>query len=63
MSRIGRLPITLPEGVTCEVNEDIVTVTGPLGKLERKIEILKLDTRFKEVAVQSLSHVQLFVTL
>ena len=31
--------------------------------MERKIEILKLDTRFKEVAVQSLSHVQLFVTL
>ncbi|MBQ7307682.1 MAG: 50S ribosomal protein L6 [Clostridia bacterium] len=38
MSRIGRLPITLPDGVTCEVNENIVTVTGPLGKLDRKIE-------------------------
>ena len=30
--------------------------------MERKIEILKLDTRFKEVAVQSLSHVRPFAT-
>ena len=38
MSRIGRMPVTLPEGVTCTVDNNIVTVTGPLGSLTRKIE-------------------------
>ena len=39
MSRIGRKPIELPDGVTCEVSSDnVVTVAGPLGKLSRKIE-------------------------
>ena len=51
MSRIGRLPITLPEGVTCEINEDIVTVTGPLGKLERKIENHNINVTVEENTV------------
>lgn len=38
MSRIGRSPITLPDGVTLNVDDNIVTVTGPLGTLTRKIE-------------------------
>ena len=38
MSRIGKLPISLPDGVTVTLNDDIVTVTGPLGTLSRKIE-------------------------
>jgi len=37
MSRIGRLPIGLPEGVTAEVKAGEVVVTGPKGVLSRKI--------------------------
>ena len=37
MSRIGKLPITLPAGVTVEFNNGIVTVKGPKGTLTREI--------------------------
>lgn len=35
MSRIGRLPVTLPKGVTVEINKNAVTVKGPKGQLQR----------------------------
>ena len=35
MSRIGRAPIPVPAGVTVEVNDSHVKVTGPKGTLER----------------------------
>jgi large subunit ribosomal protein L6 len=37
MSRIGKLPIQIPAGVTVSVNDDIVTVKGPKGELVQKI--------------------------
>ena len=33
MSRIGRLPIDIPAGVTVSVNDSVVTVKGPKGEL------------------------------
>jgi len=39
MSRIGKLPITLPGKVTVTVGKDnIVTVKGPLGELTQKVD-------------------------
>ena len=36
MSRVGRLPIAIPAGVTVTVDEaNVVTVKGPKGTLER----------------------------
>lgn len=38
MSRIGKLPITLPAGVSINVGEDnIVTVKGPKGELKQPV--------------------------
>ena len=37
MSRIGKMPIALPAGVTVEFNNGIVTVKGPKGTLTREI--------------------------
>jgi large subunit ribosomal protein L6 len=38
MSRIGRLPIAIPAGVTVDVKEgNVVTVKGPKGTLERAL--------------------------
>ena len=38
MSRIGRMPITVPAGVTVTVGENnYVTVTGPKGTLEQQL--------------------------
>lgn len=39
MSRIGKLPIVLPKGVTVNVsNNNIVTVKGPLGELKQTVD-------------------------
>jgi large subunit ribosomal protein L6 len=37
MSRIGKLPIVLPDGVKCVYKAPKVTVEGPKGKLEKTI--------------------------
>ncbi|MGH9101149.1 MAG: 50S ribosomal protein L6 [Acidimicrobiales bacterium] len=37
MSRIGRMPISLPQGVTVELGEGSVSVTGPQGTLARRL--------------------------
>jgi len=37
MSRIGKSPITIPEGVTVDINNDLVTVKGKLGELSQTI--------------------------
>jgi large subunit ribosomal protein L6 len=39
MSRIGKLPIQLPAGVTVEVSpKNVVTVKGPKGELHREVD-------------------------
>ncbi len=39
MSRIGKLPVNLPSGVTIDVSDDnVVSVKGPLGTLSQKID-------------------------
>lgn len=39
MSRIGKLPITIPEKVTVTVGKDnVVTVKGPLGELKQNVD-------------------------
>ncbi len=47
MSRIGRLPVALPNGVTVNINKNAVTVKGPKGELTRdfppEIEITQED--------------------
>ncbi len=37
MSRIGRAPINVPEGVTVEVSPGTVSVTGPRGQLSQRV--------------------------
>ena len=45
MSRIGKLPIAVPAGVTVTVNEEnVVTVKGPKGTLTQKVHAdIKLE--------------------
>ena len=35
MSRVGRMPITVPQGVAVDIKKDETTVTGPKGELRR----------------------------
>jgi large subunit ribosomal protein L6 len=37
MSRIGRKPVTLPKGVTLQVEDNTVAVKGPRGELRRTL--------------------------
>ena len=38
MSRIGRMPITVPAGVTVSIADgNVVTVKGPKGELKREL--------------------------
>ena len=46
MSRIGKNPITIPEGVTVDYKEGFVTVKGKLGKLQQ--EISDIDVKIED---------------
>ena len=38
MSRIGKLPISIPAGVTVSINNGVVNVKGPKGELSQKVD-------------------------
>ncbi len=38
MSRIGKLPVEIPQGVSIDINGDLVKVKGPKGELEQQIQ-------------------------
>jgi large subunit ribosomal protein L6 len=37
MSRVGKLPITIPKGVTAKLLDGVITVKGPRGELTRTL--------------------------
>ena len=53
MSRIGKLPIVIPAGVTVTVGDDnTVTVKGPKGELTRKFDKdMKIEVENNEVVI------------
>ena len=53
MSRIGRLPVAIPAGVTVEVAENnVVTVTGPKGTLTKELPTeMEIKVEGEEVTV------------
>lgn len=53
MSRIGRLPIQLPKGVTFSFADHVVTVKGPKGELKQLVDPdFKITLENGEVVVQ-----------
>ena len=47
MSRIGRLPVAIPAGVTVEVAaNNVVTVTGPKGTLVKELPV-EMESKLK----------------
>ncbi len=38
MSRIGKLPISIPTGVTVTLKDNVVTVKGPKGELSQFVD-------------------------
>ncbi|MDD4142611.1 MAG: 50S ribosomal protein L6 [Bacteroidales bacterium] len=54
MSRIGKLPITIPAGVVVTVSdENLVTVKGPKGELKQQVDpIIKVRVEATEISVE-----------
>ncbi len=53
MSRIGKMPISLPKGVEISVDENLVTVKGPKGSLTQRIpEGISLVQEEEQLLVQ-----------
>ena len=57
MSRIGKLPITIPAGVTVSVDaENVVTVSSSKGTLTQKVsKIIKVNVENNQVIVEKLA--------
>ena len=52
MSRIGNRVIMIPEGVTVEVKDGMVTVTGPKGSLSKKMpEGISLENKDNQITL------------
>lgn len=52
MSRIGKVPIELPDGVSAEVDGKSLTVSGPKGELTREFsEYVELKVSDEEIVV------------
>ena len=54
MSRIGKLPITIPESVRVTVDERTVTTSGPMGELKLTFpEMVSVTIEDKQIKVDS----------
>lgn len=52
MSRVGKLPITVPQGVRINLQGAVLQVEGPKGKLQHEIPPgLKLETADNKITV------------
>ena len=52
MSRIGKLPIELPAGVTVELKDNVLTVKGPKGELKQNINPnIKVEVEGNQIKV------------
>ena len=40
MSRIGKNPVAIPEGVTLDITDNLITVKGKLGELTQEFSCL-----------------------
>ncbi len=52
MSRIGNSIINIPEGVTLEVKENVITVKGKLGELSQEFNGVSFDISDSQVTVK-----------
>ena len=52
MSRIGKSPVAIPDGVSIEVNDNVVTVKGKLGELTQEISDVSVKVEEGNVVVE-----------
>ena len=47
MSRVGRVPVDVPSGVKTDISGNVISVQGPLGKLQQEIRS-EITVEFKD---------------
>ncbi|MDO4461117.1 MAG: 50S ribosomal protein L6 [Bacteroidia bacterium] len=53
MSRIGKMPVAIPAGVSIDVKDNVVTVKGPKGELKQAINpAIKVTVENNEIKVE-----------
>ncbi|WP_159022792.1 50S ribosomal protein L6 [Formosa sp. L2A11] len=52
MSRIGNNPVAIPEGITVDINDNIVTVKGKLGELSQEFSDVTMKVEDAKVIVE-----------
>ena len=52
MSRIGKNPVAIPEGVTVDVKDNVITVKGKLGELTQEISDVSVKIEEGNVIVE-----------
>ena len=56
MSRIGKAPISIPQGVTVTIKDNIITVKGKLGELTQVVKDVAVKQEDGKLIVESLSN-------
>jgi len=52
MSRLGKLPIELPQGTQAKIENGFILVKGPKGELKEKLhQLIKVDISDKEIKI------------
>ena len=51
MSRVGNNPITIPEGVTVDIQKDVITVKGKLGELTQTYDTVSVTQEDNTILV------------
>ena len=51
MSRLGKLPVSIQAGVKISVNDNVVTVEGPKGKLSQKFDNVDIKVNGSDIEV------------
>lgn len=52
MSRIGKNPITIPEGVTLDITDNVITVKGKLGELTQEYSAVTFKVEDNTLTVE-----------
>ena len=52
MSRIGNSPVTIPDGVTVSLNDNVISVKGKLGELHQEIKDINVKVEDNEVILE-----------
>ena len=51
-SKVGKLPVAVPAGVTINVSDNLVTVKGPKGELKQAVSnLVKIEVKGTELTV------------